>query len=230
MNTVLADISVQLPLANTLVDTFLHGGVLMWPLLALSLVTLGIVVERLFWWSAARRSRNTERLTGVYKALANGDTSGAVQIAEGSADPRVRVVAHGLEHSEIDIVIAMQVQAAEETKLARRFLDVLDTAITLAPLLGLLGTVTGIMRSFHFVGGDQELAAAKVSGGIGEALIATAFGLGIAITTLIPFNAMGSRAEELGHELDTVIGNVRLLVEKARQKARDRVPAGISEA
>jgi biopolymer transport protein ExbB len=229
MNTALAEISFQLPLANTLVDTFLHGGVLMWPLLVLSLVTLGIVVERLFWWSAARRSRNNERLTSVYKALANGDTSGAVQIADGSADPRVRVVAHGLEHSDIDIVIAMQVQAAEETKLARRFLDVLDTAITLAPLLGLLGTVTGIMRSFHFVGGDQELAAAKVSGGIGEALIATAFGLGIAITTLIPFNAMGSRAEELGHELETVIGNVRLLVEKARLKTRDEIPVGVSE-
>jgi biopolymer transport protein ExbB len=229
MNTAPAEISLQLPLANTLVDTFLHGGVLMWPLLILSLVTLGIVVERLFWWSAARRSRNSERLTSVYKALANGDPSGAAQIADGSADPRVRVVAHGLENSDIDIVIAMQVQASEETKLARRFLDVLDTAITLAPLLGLLGTVTGIMRSFHFVGGDQELAAAKVSGGIGEALIATAFGLGIAITTLIPFNAMGSRAEELGHELETVIGNVRLLVEKARLKSRDEIPAGVSE-
>jgi biopolymer transport protein ExbB len=68
-----------------------------------------------------------------------------------------------------------------------------------------------------------------VSGGIGEALIATAFGLGIAITTLIPFNAMGSRAEELGHELETVIGNVRLLVEKARLKSRDEIPAGVSE-
>lgn len=221
--------SLHLPLANVLVDTFLHGGVLMWPLLALSFVTLGIVVERLFWWSAARRNRNTARLNSVYQALTKGDTAGATRLAHASLDPRVRVVAHGLDHSEIDIVIAMEIQAAEETKQARRFLDVLDTAITLAPLLGLLGTVTGIMRSFHFVGGDQELAAAKVSGGIGEALIATAFGLGIAITTLIPFNAMGSRAEELGHELDTVIGNVRLLIEKARFNARSGVPAGVSE-
>jgi biopolymer transport protein ExbB len=229
MNTLLADLSLRAPLANLLVDTFLHGGVLMWPLLALSLVTLGIVVERVIWWSAARRHRNTARLNAAYQALAQGDATGAARIAHGAADPRLRVIAHGLEHSEIDIVIAMQVQAAEETKLARRFLDVLDTAITLAPLLGLLGTVTGIMRSFHFVGGDQELAAAKVSGGIGEALIATAFGLGIAITTLIPFNAMGSRAEELGHELDTVIGNVRLLVEKARQAARAIGPVGVAD-
>jgi biopolymer transport protein ExbB len=215
--------------ANVLIDTFLHGGVLMWPLLALSLVTLGIVIERLVWWSAERRGRDSARLDKVYQALAHGNDSGALELARGSSDPRIRVVTHGLEHSEADIAIAMQVRVAEESRLARRFLDVLDTAITLAPLLGLLGTVTGIMRSFHFVGGDQELAAAKVSGGIGEALIATAFGLGIAITTLIPFNAFGSRAEELRHELETVINNVRLVVEKARQNARTRVLTGMAE-
>ena len=107
----------------------------------------------------------------------------------------------------------------------------MDTIITLAPLLGLLGTVTGIMQSFKFVGGDQELAANKVSGGIGEALIATASGLGIAIFTLVPFNLFGSYAEELHEELDTVIKNVRLLYEKARPGRRERnlQHAGTSE-
>ena len=229
MSSNFIEIAHHLPVANTIVDTFLHGGVLMWPLLGLSLVTLGIVTERLVWWSAERRNRNSALLNKVYQALARGDQAGATKLAHDSKDPRVRVVAHGLEHSEIDIVIAMQVAVADETKLARRFLDVLDTAITLAPLLGLLGTVTGIMRSFHFVGGDQELAASKVSGGIGEALIATAFGLGIAITTLIPFNTFGSRAEELRHELETVINNVRLVVEKARQGVRRGVLAGVSD-
>jgi len=222
------DIPLRLPLGNILVDTFLHGGVLMWPLFGLSLVTLAIIIERTVWWSRERRNRDTKRLNRIYLALAHGDQAGAIQLAHGSSDPRIRVVAHGLEHSEIDIVVAMQVTLAEETKLGRRFLDVLDTAITLAPLLGLLGTVTGIMRSFHFVGGDQELAASKVSGGIGEALIATAFGLGIAITTLIPFNAFGSRADELRNELETVIGNVRLVVEKARRNARSGVLSAVS--
>jgi biopolymer transport protein ExbB len=206
-------------LANVLVDTFFHGGILMWPLLGLSLVTLAVIVERVLWWTAARRGRDTARLNQVYQAIAQGRSEEVGRLAAASSDARIRVIAYGLEHSDTDVEIAMQVQADEEAKAAHRFLDVLDTAITLAPLLGLLGTVTGIMRSFHFVGGDQELAAAKVSGGIGEALIATAFGLGIAITTLIPFNAFGSRVEALRQELSTVIRNVRLLNEKARRRS-----------
>jgi biopolymer transport protein ExbB len=141
----------------------------------------------------------------------------------------LRVIAHSLEHAETDIDVAIQVKAGEELKVARRFLTVMDTIITLAPLLGLLGTVTGIMQSFKFVGGDQELAAAKVSGGIGEALIATAFGLGVAILTLVPFNTFGSRAEELREELEVVGKNVRLLLEKGRRR-NERDPLGVARS
>jgi biopolymer transport protein ExbB len=220
MNSSFAEMHPNTLLANIVVDNFLHGGAVMWPLLVVSLVTLSVVVERLAWWIRIGRGRDAERLNRVYQALSKGDEEGAGRIAAGSSDFRIRVIQQGLEHSETDIEIAMQVGVATELKGARRFLDILDTAITLAPLLGLLGTVTGIMRSFHFVGGDQALAAGKVSGGIGEALIATAFGLGIAITTLIPFNAFGSRAEELRQELDNVLRNVHLLTEKARLKNR----------
>jgi biopolymer transport protein ExbB len=215
-----------LPLANILVDTFLHGGVLMWPLLALSLVTLAVIVERIFWWISANRARNSRQLDLIYRALGRGQTEEAGRLSAGSRDPRISVIAYGLEHTDTEPEIAMQVRADEETEAADRFHSVLDTAITLAPLLGLLGTVTGIMRSFHFVGGDQELAAAKVSGGIGEALIATAFGLGIAITTLIPFNALGNRVERLRNELSTVMRNVRLLNEKARRETYVEAGAG----
>jgi biopolymer transport protein ExbB len=223
MNSSLISTLPPLPIANIVVDTFFHGGVIMWPLLALSLVTLGIVIERLFWWVTARRGRETDRLNRLYHALSHGDEEEAGRLAAGSSDARIRVIAHGLEHSETDIEIGMQVQAADELKGANRFLNILDTAITLAPLLGLLGTVTGIMRSFHFVGGDQALAAAKVSGGIGEALIATAFGLGIAITTLIPYNTFGSYADDLRQQLDNVVRNVHLLTEKARLRARSDI-------
>ncbi len=212
----------SLPLANVVVDTFLHGGIIMWPLLGLSLFALAVIAERIFWWSAAKRRRDSERLTRTYEALSRGDREGAINLAKASGDPRLRVIAYGLVHSESDVEIAIQVQATEELKLARRFLNAMDTIITLAPLLGLLGTVTGIMQSFKFVGGDQELAAAKVSGGIGEALIATACGLGIAIITLLPFNLFGGQAEELREEIETVSKNVHLLTEKGRPQRREK--------
>jgi len=208
-------------LANVVVDTFLHGGIIMWPLLGLSLFALAVIADRIVWWSLARRRRDTERLTRTYEALGRGDREQAIKLAEATADPRLRVIAYGLVHQESGVEIAMQVRATEELKRARRFLNAMDTIITLAPLLGLLGTVTGIMQSFKFVGGDQELAASKVSGGIGEALIATACGLGIAIATLIPFNLFGGQAEELREEIETVSKNVHLLIEKSRPAGRE---------
>jgi biopolymer transport protein ExbB len=215
----------SLPVANIIVDTFTHGGVIMWPLLGLSLISIAVVVERAFWLYSARRSRNQAELTQVYAVLTSGDEANALARSRTAADPRLRVIAYGLEHVEIDIGIAAEVRAESELREARRFISVMDTIVTLAPLLGLLGTVTGIMRSFRFVGADQDLAATKVSGGIGEALIATAFGLGIAIFTLIPFNFLVNYAEELRSELESVGKNLRLLVEKARNNRRDQTYA-----
>lgn len=194
----------------------------MWPLLGLSLFAIAVIAERIFWWTAAKRRRDSDRLARTYEALSRGDRETAIKLSEVSADPRLRVIAYGLVHSEAEVEIAMQVRATEELKLARRFLNAMDTIITLAPLLGLLGTVTGIMQSFKFVGGDQELAAAKVSGGIGEALIATACGLGIAIATLLPFNLFGGQADELREEIETVSKNVHLLNEKSRSQRREK--------
>src|ERR1019366_5713534 len=93
---------------------------------------------------------------------------------------------------------------------AGRFLNVMDTLVTLAPLLGLLGTVTGLMRAFLKVG-EAELSVLAVTGGIGEALIATACGLLIAIVSLVPLNYFSGKLARLQFELETAASNVEVL-------------------
>jgi len=100
---------------------------------------------------------------------------------------------------------------------AGRFLTVMDTLVTLAPLLGLLGTVTGLMRAFLHLG-SAELSVVSVTGGIGEALIATACGLGIAILALIPLNIFTRKVARLQFELETAATNIEIMVNAPKTK------------
>lgn len=131
-------------------------------------------------------------------------------------DPILDVIWHGLNHHHTSLQNALQVAAGAQIERAGRFLSVLDTIITLAPLLGLLGTVTGIMHAFDFIG-NEEVAAVKVSGGIAEALIATAAGLAIAIATLLPFNFFTTRLAKFTFELQTAATNVEVLLDSAKR-------------
>ncbi|HUZ06149.1 MAG TPA: MotA/TolQ/ExbB proton channel family protein, partial [Candidatus Paceibacterota bacterium] len=121
---------------------------------------------------------------------------------------------HGLNHlghAHGSLIGALQLAAGVELKQAGRFLTVMDTLVTLAPLLGLLGTVTGLMRAFLNIG-SAELSVTGVTGGIGEALIATACGLGIAIFSLIPFNYFSAKVSQLQFDLETAATNVEVMV------------------
>jgi len=214
--------------SNWLIDKFRKGGPIMWPILIVSIVGLTVVIERIFWWGGRWFRRDPKRIEKVFTAIENGDIGEASRLSRGSRDPVLRMMWNGLNHQHASLQGALQVAAGIEIKRAGRFLVVMDTLVTLAPLLGLLGTITGLIRSFSFLG-NEELAVQAVTGGIAEALIATACGLGIAIFALVPFNFFTSRVSNLEFELQTAATNLEVML-GAQGAAREMEIAGTHQA
>ncbi|MCC6407562.1 MAG: MotA/TolQ/ExbB proton channel family protein [Planctomycetes bacterium] len=183
----------------------------MWPLLVASILALGTVLERLLFLANERRKRDSKALEQLFEQVESGDIQGAIRTHGQSKDYVVRPLVYALGHREGSLSNALVYAQAKELKRFRRGISVLDTVITLAPLLGLLGTVTGMMGSFALIGGELS-APGAITGGIAEALIATAFGLGIAITALIPFNFLNTKLDEASHEIESAATQLELIV------------------
>ena len=205
---------------NFIVDNFIKGGPIMWPILITSLVALTVVLERGVWWFRQKTLRQSSKLEKAFGFIENGDLKEASELTRTSQDPRLRTLWHGLNHHHTTMQSALQVASGLEIQRASRFLGVMDTIITLAPLLGLLGTVTGIMGAFNAVG-QNGLDPESVSAGIGEALIATACGLSIAMCTLIPYNWFSSKVEHLKFELETAATNLEVMLQNLSREEKN---------
>jgi biopolymer transport protein ExbB len=196
---------------TNLLTIVIRGGVVMAPLLASSVVALAVIVERLFFW---RRLRVRRGETDVLALVAEGDLPQAMQVASASRHPVARVLGAGIAAKHLSPGSAMQAAAQAEVSQARRYLPILDTVITLAPLLGLLGTITGMISAFGIVSEAGLGQPHAITGGIAEALIATATGLLIAIMTLIPYNYFRSKVEQLTDVLEEQATHLELLLGK----------------
>ncbi len=186
----------------------------MWPLLVTSIITLGIVIDRLWFIFQERRSRQPAVVDNILECLEAGLTSTATEAGKDSTDFVARTLTYALMHRDTSLSQAILRAANLELKRFSRGLPVLDTVITLAPLLGLLGTVTGMIHSFGLLGNTELGAPTAITGGIAQALIATAFGLGVAIAALIPFNYLNARQEEARHEIEDATFQLELLLVK----------------
>ena len=173
---------------ETIRQLFVSGGVVMYPLLALSIYSVAIILERsLFWFKISRQQNKVvKQLLNLYR----DDTSAANTMLKRHQDlPMARIfsVALSLERSTPQkFKLALESAAQAEIPLLKRFNNSLDTVIGVAPLLGLLGTVLGLITSLSSLqlGDIESSQAAGVTGGIGEALTSTAAGLIVAIATL----------------------------------------------
>ncbi|HEX8295333.1 MAG TPA: MotA/TolQ/ExbB proton channel family protein [Chthoniobacteraceae bacterium] len=183
-----------------MLELFQKGGPIMWPILLASVVALSVVLERLYFIVQEKLRRQPELVERMLTAVEQGAYLDALQLGKGSHDFIARTLVYALSHE--DKLNAVARAAGRELQRYNRGLALLDTAITLAPLLGLLGTVTGMIRSFSILGGTELGAPSAITGGIAEALIATAFGLGVAILALLPFNYLNTQLEQARHEVN----------------------------
>jgi biopolymer transport protein ExbB len=125
----------------------------------------------------------------------------------------IRVLISGILHRDYSMVKAMESAAADEIARMRKFMGVLDTIITVAPLLGIFGTVMGIISSFDMLGGGMDHPEA-VTKGIAQALLTTASGLGIAILTVFPFNYFNARIERAARFIEKYATSLEIVYKK----------------
>ncbi|MFB2877351.1 MotA/TolQ/ExbB proton channel family protein [Floridanema aerugineum] len=178
------------------VEYFLAGGIVAWPLLGFSIVAIAFIIERcLFWFKVHRRqSRIVREALKLYPLK----PSTAIKLLQQNADlPMARIFLEALEldnPNPEEFRLALESAAQAEIPTFKRFNNVFETIIALSPLLGLLGTVLGLMTAFSSLrlGDVAGTQASGVTGGISEALISTVMGLVVAIATLMFANTFRS--------------------------------------
>ncbi len=212
------------PEAKTMgpVEFFNAGGFVMWPLLALSLTAITVIVER---FMAYRTLANTAPglVPSVIQKLRGGDFQGALGLAGQQQGPVADVLTTLIQNrndtKDLLESRAEEVVVAYELKL-EKFMWLLDSATTLSPLLGLLGTIIGMVRVFQkFQGaGQSEAAKASVLGGVGESLYATASGIFIALICFGFYNYFTSRRRNALGETEQAATRTITALEEAQRK------------
>ncbi|OHE89155.1 MAG: flagellar motor protein MotA [Verrucomicrobia bacterium RIFCSPLOWO2_12_FULL_64_8] len=197
-------------------ELFKAGGPIMWPILLVSFLFLTVTVERLLFIFRENSNRDRETVEKILEKVDHRDVDGAMALGSKSRDFVAKILLYALSNKDTSLSNAFIRASNQELSRFQQGLATLDTCITAAPLLGLLGTVTGMMNTFGALGSGGDIAAnaSKITGGVAEALIATACGLAIAVTALMPFNYLNARLEEASHEVEDASNALELIIKK----------------
>jgi biopolymer transport protein ExbB len=180
------------------------GGPLMWPIILCSIVAAAIILERL-WTLQERRVLPREILQRVWKLVESNQVNDKVIEALEQNSPLGRIIAAGLANRHRPRELMMERLEDTGRHVAHeleRFLNTLGTIASISPLLGLLGTVTGIIKAFNALTQGGSGDPRMLSGGIAEALITTAAGLVVAIPALIGYRYLRGRVDRIVIEME----------------------------
>ncbi len=206
----------------TAMELFKHGGPIMWPILIVSFILITVAMERVIFIFRENGRRQPEVVEKMLEKVEANDVNGALELGKKSEDYVARILVYAISHKSHSLANSFTRAANQEMQRFSLGLPTLDTCITAAPLLGLLGTVTGMMGTFAALNsgsGDIGASTGAITGGVAEALIATMCGLAIAITGLLPFNYLNARLDEARHEIEDASNSLEIIINKSSSTA-----------
>lgn len=183
---------------------FVKGGIIMIPIAILSVLGLAVIIEKLY---SLRQSRviNREIVNTIDQIQSPADVPMAIRTCERYNSPFAHIIRTGLEEAHEPLAVvrqAMEDTGRREVKRLERFLVVLETVAAASPLLGLLGTVLGMIDVFSVISVQGVGQTGRLAGGIAQALITTATGLSIGIPALVLYNFFDSRVQGFVVKID----------------------------
>ncbi len=198
------------------------GGPVMWPLLACSLIVLTVVIERFLFWYSLEKKRKRKVMDEILALAETGSWDTIKEMAAGNEDHVIRVLVVGILHRRYDMGKAMEAETEQLLQRMNCYMPILDTMITLAPLLGILGTVLGIISSFKMLGSAGIADPKVVTSGIAQALITTATGLIISVVAVIPYNFFNSRINHAIYVVEKYATSLEVVHERFNGEKRNR--------
>lgn len=208
---------------NTLdhaIQIFHRGGPVMWPILICSLLGFTIACERGFAFLKYNFAnyffRSKQRQ--IIALTREGKYREALELARASESPICSIFAQALEDREAGFTETLEARSQQTIDRLRAGFSILDTVITVAPMLGILGTVTGIINTFHVLSAAGIENPTGATTGIAEALITTAAGLIVAIGCLFPFNFFVAQLKRRTHELEQLTHQMEIAYNTSIQK------------
>lgn len=205
---------------HTINEAFKEGGWGMWPILALSIFAVGIIIDRTVY--LFRATIDKRQFMGLMqKLIAQGNVAQAIKVCSGTSKPLTRIVQAGLmkvNKSDAEVQSAMDEMALREMPLIERRTGYLAMIGNVATLAGLLGTIVGLINSFSAVAGiDPSQKATLLAKGISEAMNCTAFGLLVGILALLGFSVLNGKTQAILDDINEVTAQVMNLIAGSRQ-------------
>jgi biopolymer transport protein ExbB len=211
--------------STAMVDWFLKGGIFMWPLLACSIIGVALIFER--WYTLSRARINTRRfIDRLLSSLRDRGVDGAIEVCTRTPGPIAAVLHSGLMRADKGpdaVTKAIESAGVIEMAYLQRSLIWLASITVIAPLLGFLGTVSGMINAFDAIAAADQVSAKVVANGISEALITTEAGLCIAIPVQTAYNWFITKIDKFITEMEaSSVEVVDTLVDLEHQRQQGR--------